>query len=46
MAVKNVILDKESFFIAINLPLYTPFDLQLIIYSALVFRYFITLYVG
>ena len=36
-------LGKESFFIGLSLVIYTPFDLQLIIYSVLVLRYFIKL---
>ena len=36
-------LGKESFFIGLSLVICTPFDLQLIIYSVLVLRYFIKL---
>ena len=36
-------LGEESFFMGLSLVMYTPFDLQLIIYSVLVSRYFITL---
>ena len=39
-------LGKESFFIGVSLVLDTPFDLQVKIYSVLVFKYFIPSYVG